>query len=128
MNALIPINVLVAEPDRAARETLAEMLAGEGANVHFAETGRSAMEIAQRVTIHAGVIDASLADMTGLQLLARLRAVLHGPVLFVGATASKEVRMQAVDAGAWSWLPRPFEKEIARLTIHGFVIRFSQGE
>ncbi|MEK7466120.1 MAG: response regulator [Planctomycetota bacterium] len=121
MNVSPHFNILVAEPDLPAREALSEVLAGLGASVHVAETGRRALEVARRVPIDAGIIDAAFADMTGLQLLTALRLVVRFPVMFVGgATASKEARLAAADAGAWSWLPRPFEMEVARVTIQVF--------
>jgi len=127
MNALAPFNVLLAEPDRLTRETLAEFLASEGVETWTAEDGRSALRIAQEVPIHAGIIDVSLPDFTGLRLLAMLRQFLPIPVLFIGTTESKEVRLQAADAGAWSFLPMPFVPEIARTTIHVFAARFFFG-
>ena len=121
MNASAHFNVLVAEPDLPAREALSEVLAGLGASVHVADTGRRAIDIARRVPIDAGIIDSAFADMTGLQLLTALRLVVRFPVMFVGvATASKESRLAAADAGAWSWLPRPFEIEVARVTVRVF--------
>lgn len=120
-------NILVAEPDVRAREALSEVLSGLGVSVHAAETGHRALDIARRVPIDAGIIDAAFADMTGLQLLAALRQVVRFPVMFVGgASASKEARLAAADAGAWSWLPRPFEIEVARVTIRVFASLLEQ--
>jgi two-component system, NtrC family, response regulator PilR len=121
VNASAPFNILVAEPDLSAREALSELLSGLGASVHAVDTGRRALDVARRVKIDAGIIDAAFADMTGLQLLSALRLVVRFPVMFVGGTtASKECRLAAADAGAWSWLPRPFEIENARVTISVF--------
>ncbi|KAF0241014.1 MAG: putative multi-sensor signal transduction histidine [Planctomycetota bacterium] len=130
MNASAHFNILVAEPDLPAREALSEVLSGLGASVHAAATGRRALDIARSVPIDAGIIDAAFADMTGLQLLAALRLVVRFPVMFVGGvTASKEARMAAADAGAWSWLPRPFEIEVARVTMRLFasLLRADEG-
>lgn len=121
VNAEDRFHVLLAEPDPSAREALSEVLSALGVEVHAAETGRRALDIARRVPLDAGIIDAAFADMTGLQLLAALRESVRFPVMFVGgATASKEARMAAADAGAWSWLPRPFEMDVARMTVRVF--------
>lgn len=121
VNATQPFNVLVAEPDLGTRDTLAEMLAEVGAAAHLADSGRRALDIARAVPLHAGIIDATMVDMTGLQLLSSLRELVTCPVLFVGAvTASKEIRLRVADAGAWSWLPRPFERDLAQMTIRVF--------
>ncbi len=120
-------HILVAEPDFGAREALSEVLSGLGVSVHTADTGHRALDIARRVPIDAGIIDSAFADMTGIQLLAALREVVRFPVMFVGgATASKEARLAAADAGAWSWLPRPFEIEVARVTIRVFASLLGQ--
>lgn len=127
MNALIPLNVLIAEPDRETRTALADVLGAFGVRAWGAEDGASALRIARQVPLRASIIDVALPDVPGLKLLSLLRAVCEVPVLFIGATESKEVRMQMADAGVWSFLPRPFDLEVAQLTIQVFATRFLVG-
>lgn len=127
MNALIPLNVLIAEPDRETRAALADVLGAFGVRAWGAEDGASALRIARQVPLRASIIDVTLPDVPGLKLLSLLRAVCEVPVIFIGATESKEIRLQMADAGVWSFLPRPFDREVAMLTIQVFATRFLVG-
>lgn len=116
--------VLVAEPEKEARDSIAELLQAEGVEPVLASDGRSALRLAKQADVDASIIDVSLPDFTGLQLFQALLQLKRMPCLFVGATESKEIRLQVADAGAWSFLPLPCSKEIVTVTIQVFTQRF----
>ena len=121
-------NVLIAEPDPAVQKTLADCVAALGAEPVLAPDGGTALRIAQSRRLHAGVIDVALPDLPGLRLFQMIRTHGEVPVLFVGRTESKEIRLQIADAGAWSFLPIPLDQAVVEMTFRLFVGLFFRGE
>ncbi|NUN47855.1 MAG: response regulator transcription factor [Candidatus Brocadiae bacterium] len=119
------MQILVAESDPATRAALTEALERAGASALAAEDGRTALRLARTVPIDAGIIDVALSDLPGLRLAELLRSIARVPLLFVGATESKEIRLQVADAGGWSFLPIPVEPAVVQVTITVFTRRLS---
>lgn len=124
MKATRSYQVLIAEPDTETRDAVAQALTEEGADPVVAFDAKSALRLAETIPFCATVIDLRLPDLSGLLLFHYLRRMRPVPALFIGASASKEIRLQVADAGAWSFLPRPFTHDVARLTIQVFAKKF----
>ncbi len=102
---------MVVEDDEAIRETLAEVLEGEGYGVLRASNGAEALEQLHD-SRHADLIllDLMMPVMDGWELRARLRSdpSLAGiPVVVV--SAHHAVGSQADRLGVQAWLAKPFD-------------------
>jgi two-component system response regulator MprA len=110
--------VLVADDDRAIRESLARALVLEGYEVVGVTDGVEALTVVRRETFDALVLDVMMPGVDGLAVCRVLRADAdRTPVLMLTARQETADRVAGLDAGADDYLPKPFELDelLARL-------------
>ena len=102
--------VLVADDDRAIRESLARALELEGYDVVTVVDGVQALTRARRDAFDALVVDVMMPGVDGLAVCRVLRAEGdRTPVLMLTARVETPDRVAGLDAGADDYLPKPFE-------------------
>lgn len=109
-----PARILVADDSRAVREAVARMLAAFGHIVDAAVDGAEAWEMLQEVRYDLVVTDVEMPRMTGLELVARMRAAAKLaalPVLVISSRHGTPHRDKAVQAGASAFLPKPVTRQ-----------------
>ncbi|WP_018686810.1 response regulator transcription factor [Actinokineospora enzanensis] len=114
----MPYRVLVADDDRAIRESLGRALELEGYAVVGAGDGVEALATARRDRFDALVLDVMMPSVDGLGVCRVLRADGDGtPILMLTARVETADRVAGLDAGADDYLPKPFELDelLARL-------------
>jgi two-component system response regulator MprA len=110
--------VLVADDDRAIRESLGRALELEGYHVIAVDDGVQALTRARREPFDVLVLDVMMPGLDGLGVCRVLRADGdHTPVLMLTARVETPDRVAGLDAGADDYLPKPFELDelLARL-------------
>jgi CheY-like chemotaxis protein len=101
--------ILIVDDEAHVRFTLAEVLGDAGHQVIAASSGAEALALADD-ELDAVISDLSMPGMDGLALLTALRqrdASL--PVLLLTARGSERVAVQAMKAGAYDYLVKPFD-------------------
>ena len=114
----VPSRVLVADDDRAIRESLARALELEGYDVATVADGVETLTRVRRDTFDALVVDVMMPGVDGLAVCRVLRAEGdRTPVLMLTARVETPDRVAGLDAGADDYLPKPFELDelLARL-------------
>jgi two-component system response regulator MprA len=102
--------VLIADDDRAIRESLARALELEGYEVVTVVDGVETLTRARRDTFDALVVDVMMPGVDGLAVCRVLRAEGdRTPVLMLTARVETPDRVAGLDAGADDYLPKPFE-------------------
>ena len=112
MLRVIPLrHIMVVEDDEAIRETLAEVLEGEGYGVTRAANGAEALE-----RLHGSgradliLLDLMMPVMDGWELRARLRSdPQYAAIPVVVVSAHHAVAGQADRLGVQAWLAKPFD-------------------
>jgi two-component system response regulator MprA len=112
--------VLIAEDDRAVRESLERALRLAGYAVVQAKDGLEALEVIERDRPDVAVVDVMMPHLDGFGVCRRLRD--RGdkiPVLLLTARDAVEDRVAGLDAGADDYLPKPFalEELLARVRV-----------
>ena len=110
--------VLIADDDRAIRESLARALELEGYAVDVVADGVQALATARRNSFDALVVDVMMPGVDGLGVCRVLRTDGdRTPVLMLTARVETADRVAGLDAGADDYLPKPFELDelLARL-------------
>ncbi len=110
--------LLLAEDDRAVRESLVRALGLEGYDVIAVGNGAEALEAANRSAPDVIVLDVSMPIVDGLTVCKVLRADGNDvPILMLTARTETRDRVAGLDAGADDYLPKPFELDelLARL-------------
>ena len=113
-----PIRALVVDDEPALGELLSTVLRYEGWEVETATAGQPALRAARTRPPDVVVLDVMLPDMSGLEVLSRLRA-LHPdvPVLLLTAKDAVADRVAGLTAGGDDYVTKPFslEEVVARL-------------
>lgn len=119
-----PIRMLVVDDEQTLADLVAMALRYEGWDVMTANDGMSAIRTARQFEPDAIVLDVMLPDMTGLEVLARLRDVHpHVPVLFLTAKDAVEDRVAGLTAGGDDYVTKPFSLEEVVARLRGLVRR-----
>jgi two-component system, OmpR family, response regulator MprA len=114
----MPQRVLVADDDRAIRESLARALELEGYETVPAVDGVESLTRVRQESFDALVLDVMMPGVDGLAVCRVLRADGdRTPVLMLTARQETADRVAGLDAGADDYLPKPFELDelLARL-------------
>lgn len=102
--------VVVVDDQASIRALYTLVLESAGFRVASAATGGAAVERVRQVEAAVLVLDANLPDMTGEEVLDRLRAepdTKHVSVLIVTGDAATERRVAGLDRGANDYLTKP---------------------
>jgi DNA-binding response OmpR family regulator len=112
------MRVLLVEDDPMVGRSLRQALQDEGLSIDWTTSGGDG-EAAARLGGYAAVLlDLGLGDISGFEVLRRLRARReHVPILVVTARDAIEDRVQGLDLGADDYLVKPFDirELVARL-------------
>ncbi|HEY1597092.1 MAG TPA: response regulator transcription factor [Thermoleophilaceae bacterium] len=112
------VRVLVADDERAVRESLRRALVLEGYDVELASGGREALDSVGAGRADVVVLDVLMPDIDGLEVCRRLRqGGDRVPVLMLTARDAVSDRVEGLEAGADDYLVKPFDLDelIARL-------------
>ncbi len=101
--------MLLAEDDRATRESLVRALELEGLAVRAVIDGAAALDAFEEDPPDLVVLDLMMPNVDGLTVCRRLRAREdHTPILIATARTEVSDRVSGLDAGADDYLPKPF--------------------
>jgi two-component system, NtrC family, response regulator AtoC len=110
--------LLVADDDPVARDLLVEVLERDGHRVFAAGGGAEAIRLAERDVIDLALVDLRMPDVDGLKVLARLAALQPPvPVVILTAFATIDTAIEAIRAGAYDYLSKPFRIEEIRMVV-----------
>lgn len=119
------MKILIADDSRAMRMIVTRTMRQAGFSGHEileAENGREALELAESDSPDLILSDWNMPEMTGIDLLAGLRARGIGtPFCFVTSEGSQEMRDLATAAGAMGLISKPFTAEAFADTLSSVV-------
>ncbi|HKE99825.1 MAG TPA: response regulator transcription factor [Actinomycetes bacterium] len=108
----MPNRVLLAEDDRATRESLTRALELEGYQVRVVADGAGVLDQLAASPADVLVLDLMMPHVGGLTVCQRLRGQGNRiPILIVTARTEVSDRVAGLDAGADDYLPKPFALE-----------------
>ncbi|MFE0023662.1 response regulator transcription factor [Amycolatopsis sp. NPDC059021] len=103
------MRLLIVEDERELAETLRKGLVAEGFTVDVAHTGKDGLWSATEGDYDAVVLDIMLPELSGYEVLKRLRAQRNWtPVLMLTAKDGEYDEADAFDLGADDYLSKPF--------------------
>ena len=107
-----PMKILHLDDDTQLLASAAETLGQHGIHVDGATSGAGALALAAGGGYDVIVLDRMLPDMSGLDVLAQLRAQGDAtPILMLSALGRSDNRVEGLDAGADDYLAKPFEPQ-----------------
>ena len=119
-----PPRVMVVDDEQSLAEVLASVLRLEGWTAQTANTGASAITVARDFRPEVVVLDVMLPDMSGLEVLSRLRELDPAVcVLFLTARDAVEDRIAGIKAGGDDYVTKPFSLEEVLARLRGLLRR-----
>jgi len=119
-----PINVLVVDDEAVLAEMVSMALRYEGWNIATAGDGAAALESARSQRPDVVVLDVMLPDMSGLDVLRKLREQNPQlPVLLLTAKDAVEDRIAGLTAGGDDYVTKPFSLEEVVLRLRALLRR-----
>ena len=104
--------VLVVDDDSAMREMLVSLLEDHGFQARAAASAEEAVEKVRETEFDAVVSDIRMAGKTGLELLGELREIrAEMPVILMTAFGSIDSAIEAMRAGAFDYITKPFKRD-----------------
>ena len=121
------MRVLLVEGDVAAAQGLTRILQNAGFTVDHTDLGEEALEMLRHYDYDLAMLELSLPDMDGSDLVRRMRHARHPvPALVLSSTTQAAARIRAFAAGADDVVSKPFDQSelVARIQA---ILRRSKG-
>jgi len=103
------IRILIIDDERTLRESCASVLQMDGYNVTLIGRGEEALETVKRRKFDIILVDLYMSQTSGMDIL-RSALEFHRDTIVVVMTGNPSVTssIEALRAGAWDYLPKPF--------------------
>ena len=102
------VQLLLVDDNLLVGEALMSYLEEVGFGVHYASSGRDALEIAQQVPIRLVVSDIKMPGMDGTTLCRELQRLYDVPIVLMSGYIDEEDAQRMLEAGFAAVLPKPF--------------------
>ena len=112
--------VLVVDDNTSNRDVLERRLTREGHVVATAASGKEALDLADRDAFDLILLDLIMPEMSGFEVLRRLKAADHTghiPVIVISALDELDSAVRCIEAGAEDYLTKPFNPTLLRARI-----------
>ncbi len=117
-------NLLVVDDDLSMREMLDVMLTSEGYNVEYAEDGSKAIRMLAKRDYDLVISDIRMGPVGGLAVLKEAkRRSPETLVIMISAFATTETAVEAMNDGAYDYIPKPFDVNEMKQTIRNALER-----
>ena len=104
--------ILVADDDKAVRESVARILRKEAYEVIIVQDGSKALEQLRQEDIHLLLADLKMPGLDGVQLLRATKTISPEiEVILMTAHASVETAVSAMREGAYDYILKPFKRQ-----------------
>jgi len=102
------VRILIIEDDEIVASTVELFLRSEGFRTHTEALGEEALEVAKHYEYDAILMDLNLPDMSGVEVLRKLRMNKVGtPVLVLSGQTDMDTKIKCLSAGADDYLVKP---------------------
>jgi DNA-binding response OmpR family regulator len=107
-----PVKVMVIEDDKYICEAirLCFKIFWPEAETNFADDGQSGIDITRIYSPDIILLDLGLPDITGYEVLDRIKVFTRAPIIILSATGEKENIVKALQAGASDYITKPFKQ------------------
>jgi two-component system response regulator PilR (NtrC family) len=111
-------HILVVDDELSMRELLEYLLTKEGYQVTCAESGTRAIELLRGDRYDLMICDIRLGDITGLDVLRASKSRNSDTVvIMISAYVTTEVAVEAMNEGAYDYVPKPFDNDELKATV-----------
>ncbi len=116
--------VLLVEDDAKLAEMLEEILGLAGFHVYISKRGVEAIELARNYRFDLALLDLSLPDISGHDVMQGFREVRAGmPVIILSGAGSLHSKLSVFEDGADDYVTKPFQADELIARIHAVLRR-----
>ena len=116
--AAVPISVLIVDDEELLVKSCGQILSSEGYTVYQEGRGRNALDAVRRHRPEIVLTDLNLPDMDGLSLLKEIKKLAPETlVVMITGFATVDSSVEAIRAGAYDYIPKPFTATQLRILI-----------
>jgi CheY-like chemotaxis protein len=113
-------NLLVVEDEEDILDLLTSITKDLGDEVYLAQNAEEALEICQKITIHAVASDLRMPGMDGLTMLGEIRSKgFEFPFIFITAYHTPENIAKAFELGCHNIIKKPYDETEVRDVLRG---------
>ncbi len=110
--------VLIVEDEETSRVCLTDMLELENYKVYTVAGGEEAKKLVEDVSPHIVLTDLKLLDMNGIEVIRAVKDISPKTIcIVITGYATIETAVEAMKAGAFSYLKKPFRREELLVTL-----------
>lgn len=111
--------ILIVDDEKSIRNFLKISLETQGYKCIDADNGTNAIMLAVSQNPDIMILDLGLPDIDGIDVIKKLRAITHMPIIIVSARGQDREKVEALDAGADDYLTKPFSvpELLARIRV-----------
>jgi two-component system, LuxR family, response regulator FixJ len=110
--------VHVIDDDEAVRQSLAFLLGTAGIDVQTYESAVAFLDVAAKVKLGCVITDVRMPELSGVDLLRRLRELKLGvPVIVITGHGDVPLAVEAMKIGAVDFLEKPFDDEVLLASV-----------
>lgn len=110
--------ILIVDDEESIRWVLGKCLEKAGYAVEYAEDGSSAIEHASSGSFSSIILDLTMPDMNGFEVMRELRASgIDPPVIIITAQNTVKNAIDAMKEGAYDYIAKPFDLDEVRITV-----------
>ncbi len=118
--------ILIVDDEPNYLVVLSELLRDEGFEVFTAPGGKEALDIVKEVDLDLVITDMQMPGMDGMQLLQEIKKIYKDmPIVIITAYAEVDKAVAAMQAGAFSYLAKPFSNAELIVTINKAVNHYA---
>ncbi len=116
--------LLLVEDDRLLSDALSRMLELAGFTVYVTAFGEDALDLARAYRFDVVVLDLSLPDIPGQQVLQQLHQMrAETPVIILSGESGLEAKIANLREGADDYITKPFHRDELMMRIHAVLRR-----
>ena len=116
--AAVSISVLIVDDEELLVKSCGQILSSEGYSVFTEGRGKNALDVVRRHRPEIVLTDLMLPDMDGLALLKEIKKVAPETlVVMITGFATVDSSVEAIRAGAYDYIPKPFTATQLRILI-----------
>ena len=115
--------ILCVDDDPYLTDLLRYGLTREGFTVVTTGTGREGLRLARTEPVDLALLDVTIPDMNGFQVLAALRTLTTIPVIMLTARAQDEDILAGFERGADDYVAKPFSMQVLAMRVKAVLRR-----
>lgn len=110
--------ILVVDDEESIRWVLGKSLEKAGYLIRYADHGAKAIESASSESFSSIILDITMPDMSGFDVLRKLRSRgINPPVIIITAQNTVKNAIDAMKQGAYDYISKPFDLDEVKITV-----------